>query len=131
MTVDEMDIQEVEKVTDNGECRMTVNKPSSELLSLYNSAMDHEKNFQETWLQLKIKAQEEGFSEEEIGRQKLEWVINEGNCVFIDCKGKATGWIYNIDCSVEGGAPQMLHACKEHVEKLQCDDEERKEMFGI
>ena len=129
MTPDELDTQKVEKVTYNGERRINENQPSSEILSLYNSAMDHEKNFQETWLQLKIKAKEEGVSQEEIDHQKPEWETNEGNCVFIDCKRKATGWIYNIGCSRD--KLQMLHACRKHVKIFQCDDEKRKEMFGI
>jgi len=62
---------------------------------------------------------------------EIERVTNNGMCIFDDCQGKATGWIYNIDCSVDGGATELLHACKKHVDLFQCHDDRNQEMFGV
>ncbi len=65
----------------------------------------------------------------ETDTQEFEKVTNKGMCIFIGCQGKATGWIYNLDCSHD--KIQMLHACEEHVKLFQCDEDRRKELFGI
>lgn len=61
---------------------------------------------------------------------EIKKVTNNGMCVFGGCQGKATDWIYNMDCSVDGGAAQLLDGCKKHVNLFKCDDR-RKEMFGV
>lgn len=62
---------------------------------------------------------------------EIEKATNDGMCIFDGCEGKATGWIYNIDCSVDGEAMQLLHACKKHVDLFQCHEDRNQEMFGV
>lgn len=53
--------------------------------------------------------------------QEIDEVTNNGNCMFIGCEEKASGWVYHLNIS--HNTIQMLHACKKHVEIFQCDQD--------